>query len=105
MAGPVEVFSRTCKVEGPNGAIADLVVRFYAPAKPWRPGDDRARANISCRFFQRDVYAIGEDAAQAFFALPNVVTSYLIGQRRFGYECYWLEKGDLDMTDFWTYKL
>jgi hypothetical protein len=60
-------------------------------------------ANISCKFFQKDVYGIGSDAAQAFFFLPMVTTAYLIGQRRYGYEAYWHEAGDLDYADFWTY--
>lgn len=99
-----ELFARAMHVEDQNGDISELVVRFHAPVKNPDGDDYVAHANISCRFFERDVYGIGEDAAQAFFWLPNVVVSYLIGRRRFGYESYWFEKGDLDFTNFWTYR-
>ncbi len=58
---------------------------------------------FSAIFFQKNVYGIGGDPAQAFFWLPKVTTAYLIGQRRYGYEVYWLKRGDLDFADFWTY--
>ncbi len=33
----------------------------------------------------------------------RMVWSYLIGQRRYVSEAYWLGPGDLDHADFWTY--
>jgi hypothetical protein len=87
------------------GAQTELKVRYYGPVKnPDGDDDYMARANIACAFFEGDVYANGSDPAQAFFWLPRVVVSYLIGQRRYGYETYWLEKGDLDHAAFWTYE-
>jgi hypothetical protein len=99
-----EIFHRVCKVTTGNGEASDLVVAFYAPTEAAEPGEFTASATIRCVYFDRTLTLIGEDAAQAFFGLPMVVTSYLIGQRRFGYEAYWLKPGDLDYTDFWTYK-
>jgi hypothetical protein len=94
-----EVIRRACTVENETGRIEPLMVRFFSPLK--RADDDYlAHASIACAFFEKVVYGIGEDAAQAFFHLPIVVVSYLIGQRRFGFEAYWFEKGDLDYRDF-----
>ena len=104
MATDTEIFHRDCSVENANGVIQPLVVTFYTPIKNPEGGDYLARANIACSFFDKDVYGTGEDAPQAFFGLPVVVVSYLVGQRRFGYETYWAEKGDLDVADFWTYR-
>ena len=96
-----QTFRRDCNVEDSSGATAPLAITFYTPLK--NPGGDDylARANISCRFFEMNVYGTGEDAAQAFFALPWIIVSYLIGRRRFGYESFWLKKGDLDDGGFW----
>jgi hypothetical protein len=99
----MEIFFRTCRVLNKSGERADLIIRFYPPEYDSKLDDYKALANVSCPFFQKDVYGIGSDAAQAFFFLPKVTTAYLIGQRRYGYETYWLEKGDLDYADFWTY--
>lgn len=104
MATETAIFHRNCKVEDANGVIRPLVVTFYTPMKNPNGDDYLARAHISCSFFDRDVYGTGEDAAQAFFALPVLVVSYLIGRRRAGFEAYWSEKGDLDYRDFWTYR-
>jgi len=100
MAAEAEVLRRDCFVEDEAGSAQPLTVRFYAPAYNHRDGAYRTRANIRCVWFERDVHGVGEDPAQAFFALPIVVVSYLIGQRRFGYEAYWFERGDLDYSDF-----
>jgi hypothetical protein len=62
-----------------------------------------ARVSLTCPHFDKDGYATGEDPAQAFFSLPSAVVSCLIGKRREGYDAWWLEKGDLDYRDFWTY--
>jgi hypothetical protein len=98
----MEVFHRDCWVEDANGAVQPLAITFEAPTKD---GDHYwARANIACPFFEKDVRAGGEDAPQAFFCLPAVVVSYLISQRRYGFEAYWFKKGDLDDRDFWTYR-
>ena len=104
MTNSPELFSRVMTVVDRDGNASELEVRFYAPVKNPDGDDFVARANVHCQFFENDVYGIGEDAAQAFFWLPHVVVSYLIGQRRFGYDSYWLERGDLDFADFWTYR-
>jgi hypothetical protein len=102
--GGMEVFHRDCFVEDANGAIQPLAITFFAPTT--KDGDEYwAHAHIACTFFEKNVYGAGSDAAQAFFSLPIVVVSYLIGQRRFGFEAYWFEKGDLDYADFWTYRM
>ena len=103
MPGDEEIFRRDCFVEKSSGNAIPLIVTFYTAIKNPAGDDYMAHANISCAFFNRDVYASGVDAAQAFFALPGSVTAYLIGRRRYGYEVYWLEKGDLDYRNFWTY--
>ena len=103
MSNAPEVFRRNCKVVDQTGAVRPLVVVFSAPLKNPRDSDYLASANISCPFFDKGVYATGEDPAQAFFSLPGAVVSYLIGMRREGFDAYWLEKGDLDYRDFWTY--
>jgi hypothetical protein len=103
-AADVEVLRRTCSVEDHTGRVEPLVTTFFVPLKNPEGEDYLARATIRSSFFEKDVYAIGEDAAQAFFSLPICIVSYLVGQRRFGFEAYWLEKGDLDQRDFWTYR-
>ena len=100
----MELFSRSCKVLTKGGNVSDLIVRFYNPEYEEEYGDYKAIANINCKFFRKNIYGIGSDAAQAFFSLPMVTTAYLLGQRRYGYEVYWLKEGDLDHSDFWTYR-
>jgi hypothetical protein len=95
---------RDCTVVDETGVSKPLTVSFYAPVKNPEGSDYLAHANIACAFFDKDVYGTGEDPAQAFFWLPIVVVSYLVGMRRKGFEAYWLEKGDLDYEDFWTYR-
>ena len=97
------LFGRDCSVAAPDGSVSALTVRFFAPLGNSRQDEFLALARVSCPFFDKNVFAVGSDAAQAFFALPHAVTSFLIGQRRFGYEVYWFEPGDLDEGDFWTY--
>jgi len=96
-------FSRECSVADDSGNIKILEVCFYLPVFDEENGFYTTYANVECPFFQYNVRSFGTDAAQAFFALPYAVTSYLIGKRQFGYEVWWLEKGDLDYTNFWTY--
>ncbi len=45
----------------------------------------------------------GDRLSQAFFSMSKSVVSDLVGKRQLGYEVGWLEKGDLDYADFWTY--
>lgn len=99
----MELFSRRCTIEDEDGMFIALDVAFHAAE---RTGIDEytAKTTFSCDWFQSRVLGIGTDAAQAFFALPKIATSYLIGLRRYGYEVYWFEKGDLDYADFWTYR-
>lgn len=99
----MELFSRRCTIEDERGVSVAMDIAFHAPE---RAGDDEyvAQATFACAWFQDAVRSIGSDAAQAFFALPKVATSNLIGLRRYGYEVYWFEKGDLDCADFWTYR-
>jgi hypothetical protein len=104
MTSAVELFHRDCHVSDPTGAVAPLVVAFYAPLKNPDGDDYLSRARISCPFFTKDVYGLGSDAAQSFFSLPDAVVSYLIGQRRHGFETYLFERGDLDYRNFWTYQ-
>ncbi|MDR3470557.1 MAG: hypothetical protein P4M09_02520 [Devosia sp.] len=99
-----ELFHRDCQVSDATGVVAPLVVTFYAPLKNPQGDDYLSRARISCRFFTKDVYGLGSDAAQSFFSLPIAVVSYLIGRRRYGFETYLFEKGDLDYSNFWTYQ-
>ncbi len=99
----MEAFCRECEIIASDGQITPLLIYFYLPESDQQYGGYRARARIDCHFFQKDLYGTGEDAAQAFFSLPGAVVSYLIGKRRDGYEAFWLEKGDLDYLNFWTY--
>ena len=99
----MEIFSRACSVSNSSGDVSELTVKFYAPEADLVNEDYKSMATITCKFFEKNVYAIGSDAAQSFFFLPKVTTAYLIGQRRYGYETYWHEKGDLGFADFWTY--
>jgi len=99
----MQIFSRKCSVVDDSGNVADLEINFYAPTYDEESEFYTTYANVECPYFQFNVRGFGTDAAQAFFSMSNAVVSYLIGRRRFGYEVYWLEKGDLDYTDFWTY--
>jgi hypothetical protein len=100
----MKLFSRACTIIDENGTEGILEITFYSPQKD--PGSDEyiSKAIFDCKHFNSEVYGIGSDPAQSFFWLPKVTTSYLIGLRQYGYEIYWLEKGDLDCTDFWAYR-
>ena len=98
----LEAFSRICHVIDKSGTSSVLTVSFILPEMSERHGCYMASAHIVCDFFEKDVYGAGEDQAAAFFNLPKLVWSYLMGQRRFGYEAYWLKEGDLDQESFWT---
>jgi hypothetical protein len=99
-----EIFKRICKILDGDGRESSLIVSFFSPVISEEYGGYIARANIKCGFFEKDVYGTGEDEAQAFFWLPSVAVSYLIGKRREGFEAYWAEVGDLDFANFWTYQ-
>lgn len=103
MKNSIELFSRNCTILTPIGQKAPLLVQFFQPVQNPKDTDYLAWANISCRYFSKDVYATGEDAAQAFFSLPNIIVSYLLSKRGDGFEIYWLEPGDLSYRDFWGY--
>ncbi len=103
MPGPFELFRRECTVLDRTGCASPLLIRFFPPERNPHGADYLAHATISCRLFSKDVYATGEDVAQAFFSLPKIVTSYLAAKRNDGFESYWLERGDLDYQDFWSY--
>jgi len=100
----MELFRRKCTVSDGTGVRIPLFLTFYAPVR--NPDGDEyiSIANIQCKFFETDIYGVGNDEAQSFFALPMLVVAYLIGRRRYGYEAYWFEKGDLDYDDFWLYR-
>lgn len=98
------MFRRKCRVITQRGEVRDLIIQFFLPEINQDYDGYKANAHIECEFFHKDVFSIGEDAAQAFFTLPIAVVSYLIGQRRNGFDIYWLEIGDLDYRDFWIYK-
>jgi hypothetical protein len=74
------------------------------PEKDNEFGGFKSVANIKCHLFEKDVSSTGEDEAQSFFSLPNIVVSYLIGRRRYGHIVFWMEVGDLEYSDFWAYK-
>ena len=97
------LFSRICTIEDEDGNPSPLEIAFHVPE---RTGEDEyvSKATLSCRHFESRVLSIGSDAAQSFFSLPKTTTSALIGLRRYGYEVYWFERGDLDCADFWTYR-
>jgi len=100
----VELFNRKCTVSNATGADFPLIITFYTPVR--NPDGDEciSTANIKCQFFYKDIYGIGSDEAQSYFVLPMLVVAYLIGRRRYGYEAYWFEKGDIDYDDFWLYR-
>ena len=98
------LFARKCNVVDNKGNVCELTITFYSPEEDKKYDCYLAFVELKCDFFSRTLRGGGEDEAQAFFWLPKVVTAYLIGQRRFGFEAYWLEPGDLDYADFWTYK-
>jgi hypothetical protein len=100
----MKLFSRNCTIVDESGRSADLEINFFSPKKTDADDEYISKANFVCEFFKKEVYGIGSDPAQSFFVLPKITTSYLIGLRRYGYEVYWLEKGDLDSADFWTYR-
>jgi hypothetical protein len=100
----IKIFNRKIVVSDEAGAEFPLAVTFYAPVRNPHGDEYILIANINCKFFDRDIYGIGNDEAQSFFALPMLVVAYLIGRRRYGYEAYWFEKGDIDYDDFWLYR-
>jgi len=95
-------FSRKCSVLNDTKVSVPMIIKFYLPEPSDKYGGYQGFVDIDCEFFSTTLQSTGGDAAQAFFWLPKVVVAYLIGQRRFGYEAYWLEQGDLDSPDFWT---
>jgi hypothetical protein len=100
----IELFNRKCMVSSKTGEKFPLIITFYAPLKNPHRDEYISTANIFCKFFNTEIYGIGDDEAQSFFALPMLVVAYLIGRRRYGYEAYWFEKGDIDYDDFWLYR-
>ena len=100
---PQELFRRECKILRPNDRLQPLVIRFFQPQKTPQGTDYFGRADISCAFFNRNIYSTGEDAAQAFLLLPRTIVSYLTAKQSEGFEIYWLERGDLNYKDYWGY--
>ena len=99
----MKLFSRICTILDGNNKESNLDIAFYAPKKTVGMDEYISKVTFTCQFFTKDVHGIGGDPAQSFFVLPKLATSYLIGLRRYGYDVYWLERGDLDCAEFWTY--
>ena len=97
---------RMCKIRRiEDGAVQDLAVDFTAP---YPDGQDAffGEGRLTCGFFNRRFRVVGEDEVQALALVMSVTLQYM-QHASDGDEflIYWADPGDLNITDFWRYKL
>jgi hypothetical protein len=90
-------------IESPEGQVSPLAISFM---RPCRLADDTVEGvvRLECSHFDEVLTAIGSDDVQVFTLLISVGLSVLKTYAGDGFSIWWLEKGDLDYFDFWSYQ-
>jgi hypothetical protein len=106
MSGNDVIMTRTCKVQrSAHDNPIDLKIDFLRPG-PDGEGAFASTSRIHCKYFDRSFRTIGEDEVQAFTLLLDITKIYLETQRdHHGYLICWEVPGDLEIKDFWRYKV
>lgn len=99
---------RVCQIETAAAGTRDLFIDFDRPS----PIDGapyptfRGKVRIHCDAFD-EVHALqGGDELSVLAWLMNLVVERLRSiQKSDGSEIYWIENGDLDFSDFWSYRV
>jgi hypothetical protein len=101
---PDAAVTRLCRIKAPGeGRESFLAIKFFLPIQIG-PEEFEARATLECEYFTRTINSGGIDGMQAFFCLTGPVLACLNKAVLDGFGIYFLEEGDLNLTDFLRYK-
>ena len=102
-AQPVDIIlARDCWIEGPEGDVSPLTLRFTRPVKQ----DDEfgqfvGTLHIECKHFTKVERLTGDDELHVLCLLLWIGRILLENRQGDGYSIWWREKGDLHWFDFW----
>jgi hypothetical protein len=97
------ILARDCWIEGPDGEVSPLALRFTRPVKQ----DDEfgqfvGTLHVECKHFTKMERMIGSDELHVLCLLLWIGRILLESREEDGFSIWWQEKGDLHYFDFWT---
>ncbi|HEY4029115.1 MAG TPA: hypothetical protein VGM25_02130 [Caulobacteraceae bacterium] len=100
------ILARECWIEGPNGDVSSLMLRFTRPVKRAVEGHEEfsefvGTLHIECKHFTKVERLRGDDEIHVLCMLLWVGRILLENCEADGYSIWWREKGDLHYFDFW----
>jgi hypothetical protein len=100
------ILARECWIEGPDGGVSPLTLRFTRPVKRAVDGFDEfsefvGTLHIECKHFTKVERLRGDDEVHVLCMLLWIGRILLENCEGDGYSIWWREKGDLHYFDFW----
>ncbi len=100
------ILARDCWIEGPDGDVSPLTLRFTRPVRQAVEGLDGVfefvgTLHIACKHFTKVERLTGSDELHVLCMLLWIGRILLENREGDGYSIWWQEKGDLHYFDFW----
>lgn len=97
------ILTRHAWVQGPDGQVHPFIFSFH---RPRRIGEDEVEGQLryQCVYFDKTMTLVGSDDLQVMVFLLSIGQSQLSLFAQEGYEVYWVEKGDRNAFDFWSFQ-
>jgi hypothetical protein len=100
------ILARDCRIEGPDGDVSPLALRFTRPIRHAVEGLDGVfefvgTLHIECKNFTKVERLRGDDELHVLCMLLWIGRILLENREGDGYSIWWREKGDLHYFDFW----
>ena len=100
------ILARDCWIEGPDGDVGPLTLRFTRPVKRAVEGCEElsefvGTLRIECKHFTEVERLRGDDEVHVLCMLLWIGRILLENREGDGYSIWWREKGDLHYFDFW----
>lgn len=97
------ILVRQCFVEGPDHEVHALTLSFMKPTL-LNGGRIAASLRFACKYFDKTLTLAGGDDVQVLTFLLSVGRAHLEALKQDGFTAWWIEKGDLEFFDFWSYQ-
>jgi hypothetical protein len=100
------ILSRDCRIEGPDGDVSPLTLRFTRPVRRAVEGFEKhfefvGTLHMECKHFTEVQRLSGDDELHVLCMLLWIGRILLENREGDGYSIWWREKGDLHYFDFW----
>jgi hypothetical protein len=97
------ILGRDCWIEGPDGDVSPLTLRFIRPVRRDDDGfvEFEGALHIDCKHFTKVERLRGWDEVHVLCMLLWIGRILLENREGDGYSIWWREKGDLHYFDFW----